>query len=145
MGPPKAALARAHPDCIFEGVFFREEIGRHYAFADNYIHASLTETFGNVLTEALASGLAVADFDYAAARQFVPHGENGLAVPSDHPEALINAAVWLATDELLSAQVRRAARAAVEPQSRDNVIARFGADLLAVANAQPGTLVSAIA
>jgi glycosyltransferase involved in cell wall biosynthesis len=131
-GPLKAALTRLHPGCIFEGVFSREEIGRHYASADIYIHASLTETFGNVLTEALASGLAVAGFDYAAARQFVRHGENGLTVPCAQPEALVDAATLLATDDLLRAQLRQAARAAVEAQSWDKVIGRFEADLAAV-------------
>jgi len=144
-GPLKASLTRAYPWCIFEGVFSREEIGRHYASADIYIHASLTETFGNVLTEALASGLAVAGFDYAAARQFVRHGENGLSVPCDQPDALVDAAVLLATDELLRAQLRTVARAAVEPQSWENVIGRFESDLAAIAGAEPETLVSAIA
>ena len=144
-GPLKASLTRAYPWCIFEGVFSREEIGRHYASADIYIHASLTETFGNVLTEALSSGLAVAGFDYAAARQFVRHGENGLTVPCDQPEALIDAAVLLVTDELLRAQLRLVARAAVEPQSWENVIARFESDLQAAAGASPAGLVSALA
>ncbi len=144
-GPLKAALTRAYPWCIFEGVFSREEIGRHYASADIYVHASLTETFGNVLTEALASGLAVAGFDYAAARQFVRHGENGLAVPCDRPDALIEAAVLLASDDLLRAQVRLLARAAVEPQSWDHVIARFESDLIAVAGTPPTVLVPALA
>jgi glycosyltransferase involved in cell wall biosynthesis len=144
-GPLKAGLMRAHPECIFEGVFSREEIGRHYASADIYIHASLTETFGNVLTEAMASGLAVAGFDYAAARQFVRHGENGLAVPCGQPDALIEAAVLLATDDLLRAQVRRAARAAVELQSWTSVIARFEADLQAVADGRLGQLSPALA
>jgi glycosyltransferase involved in cell wall biosynthesis len=137
-GPLKSALTRAHPDCIFEGVFSREEIGRHYASADIYVHASLTETFGNVLTEALASGLAVAGFDYAAARQFVRHGQNGLAVPCDHPDALIDAAVMLATDGLLRAQLRAEARAAVEPQSWEHVIASFEAELESVAAESDG-------
>jgi glycosyltransferase involved in cell wall biosynthesis len=144
-GPLKASLTRAHPWCIFEGVFSREEIGRHYASADLYIHASLTETFGNVLTEALASGLAAAGFDYAAARQFIRHGENGLTVPFAQPDALVDAAVLLATDELLRAQLRLAARAAVAPQSWDNVIARFESDLLAVAGSSPAGLVPALA
>jgi glycosyltransferase involved in cell wall biosynthesis len=133
-GPLKAGLTRAQPGCIFEGVFSREAIGRHYASADIYIHASLSETFGNVLTEAMASGLAVAGFDYAAARQFVRHGENGLVAPCDNPTALIDAAVLLAEDELLRAQLRRQARPAVEAQSWEQVIARFEADLMAVAN-----------
>ena len=144
-GPLKASLTRSHPECIFEGVFSREEIGRHYASADIYIHASLTETFGNVFTEALASGLAVAGFDYAAARQFVRHGNNGLAVPRDQPDALIDAAVLLATDDLLRAQLRLEARAAVEPQSWDSVIAHFEANLIAVAAAEPAPLVPAVA
>ena len=77
----------------------------------------------------MASGLAVAGFDYAAARQFVRHGQNGLAVPCNRPEALIDAAVLLVTDDLLRTQLRIAARAVVEPQSWENVIARFEADL----------------
>jgi glycosyltransferase involved in cell wall biosynthesis len=144
-GPLKAALTRAHPDCIFEGVFSREEIGRHYASADIYIHASLTETFGNVLTEALASGLAVTGFDYAAARQFIRHGANGLAVPCDDPDALIDSAVLLATDDMLRAQLRAAARAAVEPQSWEHVISAFEADLAAVAQATSPDLTPALA
>lgn len=132
-GPLRARLQRAHPECIFAGFFSRQEIGRYYASADIYIHASLTETFGNVLTEAMASGLAVAGFDYAAARQFIRHGENGLAVPCAQPDALVAAATWLATDDFLRAQLRSTARAAVEPQSWSNVIVRFEAELLAIA------------
>jgi len=135
-GPLRARLQREHPDCIFAGFFSREEIGRYYASADIYIHASVTETFGNVLTEAMASGLAVAGFDYAAARQFVQHGHNGLAVPLGDEPAFIEAAVLLGTDEFLRAQLRLAARAAVEAQSWENVIVRFESDLLAVAQAR---------
>jgi glycosyltransferase involved in cell wall biosynthesis len=137
-GPLKTRLQREHPECIFAGFFSRSEIGRYYASADIYIHASLTETFGNVLTEAMASGLAVAGFDYAAARQFISHGRNGLVAPCEHPEALLDAAVLLATDELLRAQVRVAARAAVETQSWQTVIARFEADLAEVAGCSGG-------
>ena len=132
-GPLKPRLVRENPDCLFAGFFSRDEIGRYYASADIYIHASLSETFGNVLTEAMASGLAVAGFDYAAARQFVRDGENGLAVPCAAPDALIAAAVRLATDAPLRERLRRAARLTVEPQSWANVITRFEADLLAAA------------
>jgi glycosyltransferase involved in cell wall biosynthesis len=136
-GPLRRRYQRDHPECIFTGFIPRGELARHYASADVYIHASLTETFGNVLTEALASGLAVAGFDYAAARLFVRHGENGLTVPCKRPDALIEAAVLLATDPLLRAQLRLNARAAVEPQSWENVIARFENDLIEVAGGQP--------
>lgn len=131
-GPLKAAFARGNPDCLFTGFISRDELSRHYASADIYVHASLTETFGNVLTEAMASGLAVAGFNYAAARQFVRQGENGLVADCTQPDALIAAATRLATDASLRALLGRAARATVEPQSWANVIARFEADLLGI-------------
>ena len=135
-GPLRERLQRENPAYVFTGFIARGELAQHYASADIYIHASLTETFGNVLTEAMASGLAVAGFDYAAAQQFVRHGENGLAVPCDQPDALVESAVHLATDPLLRAQLRPAARVAVESQSWEQVIGRFEADLLAIA--RPG-------
>jgi glycosyltransferase involved in cell wall biosynthesis len=147
-GPLKARLVREHPECIFAGFFSRDEIGRYYASADVYVHASLSETFGNVLTEAMASGLAVAGFNYAAALKFVRDGENGLAVPCDQPDALVRAAVRLATDCDLRTRLRRAARTTVEPQSWATVIARFEQDLLAVvtsARGGPAQLNSALA
>ena len=136
-GPLKPALMKANPGCLFAGFFPRDEIGRHYASADLYIHASLTETFGNVLTEAMASGLAVAGFDYAAARLFIRNGENGLVVPQDRPDALVAAAVRLATDPVVRAKIRGSARAAVESQSWETVIARFESDLLSAAAVAP--------
>jgi glycosyltransferase involved in cell wall biosynthesis len=128
-GPLKKALMRSHPGCVFAGFFSRDEIGRYYASADIYIHASLTETFGNVLTEAMASGLAVAGFDYAAARIFMRDGVSGLAAPCDKPEALVEAGVRLATDPALRARLRVAGRQAVDAQSWETVIARFEGDL----------------
>ena len=131
-GPLRDRLKRDHPDCIFAGFFSRDEIGRYYASADLYIHASTTETFGNVLTEAMASGLAVAGFDYAAARQFVRDGESGLVAPLGRPHALVAAAVRLATEPGLAARLRRGARAAVEAQAWETVVVRFETDLARV-------------
>lgn len=128
-GPLKAQLARDYPQHIFAGFFSREEIGRYYASADIYIHPSLTETFGNVLTEAMASGLAVAGFDYAAARQFIQNDVNGLSVPCAEPDALVAAAVRLATDAGLRDRLRSKARAVLLDQSWEKVVARFEADL----------------
>jgi glycosyltransferase involved in cell wall biosynthesis len=132
-GPLRARLERQHPECIFVGFFSRQEIGRYYASADIYIHASRTETFGNVLTEAMASELAVAGFDYAAAKQFLVHGINGLSVAYDDAVGLIDAAVLLATDDFLRLQLRRAARPAVERQSWETVIGRFESELAEIA------------
>lgn len=130
-GPLKKALRKRHPECIFAGFFSRDEIGRYYASADIYVHASLTETFGNVLTEAMASGLSIAGFDYAAARLFVRHQESGLLADCARPADLIAAAVRLATDRVLRQRVRLAARQSVARQSWDSVVAQFEVDLIA--------------
>jgi glycosyltransferase involved in cell wall biosynthesis len=144
-GPLRGRLQREHPDCIFTGFIPRDELARHCASADIYVHASLTETFGNVLTEAMASGLAVASFNYAAARQFIRTEINGLSVPADQPEALIAAAVRLATDPELRRRLRRAARITLETQSWEHIVAQFEADLARVASGSAEEAASAAA
>ena len=136
-GPLRAQLERDHPEHTFAGFFSRGEIGRYYASADVYVHASLTETFGNVLTEAMASGLAVAGFDYAAAREFINNEVNGLTVGTNDPDALVTAAVRLATDRSLRDRLCAQARTALLDQSWEKVIDRFAADLLSVIRAHP--------
>jgi glycosyltransferase involved in cell wall biosynthesis len=128
-GPLKAELMRAHPEYTYIGFYSREEIGRCYASADLYVHPSLTETFGNVLTEAMASGLPVAGFDYAAAHEFVRHEENGLVVPCDQADALVAAGVRLATNDALRHRLGARARHALLTRSWSHVAERFAADL----------------
>ena len=57
------------------------DLAAHYASADVFLFPSETETFGNVMLEAMASGLVVVAYDYAAARIHVAHGESGALVP----------------------------------------------------------------
>lgn len=131
-GPLRPTLERRFPSAIFTGFIPRDDLACHYASADIYAHASLTETFGNVLTEAMASGLAVVGFDYAAALQFVRSEHNGLSVPCDQPDVFVSAAMRLAADASLRTRLRAAARITIEPQSWAGVIGRFESDLAAV-------------
>ncbi len=95
-GPDAAALREAHPDFVFAGTRRGADLAAHYASADLFLFPSVTETFGNVTTEALASGLAVAAYDYAAARQHIVDGESGLLVPLGDEEGFVAAAQTLA-------------------------------------------------
>ena len=52
-------LARRHSEHIFAGVRRGEDLATHYASGDLFLFPSVTETFGNVTVEAMASGLAV--------------------------------------------------------------------------------------
>ncbi|WP_305825929.1 glycosyltransferase family 4 protein [Ancylobacter radicis] len=61
-GPARAELQAQHPDAHFLGMKEGEALARIYAAADVFVFPSLTDTFGIVLLEALASGLPVAAF-----------------------------------------------------------------------------------
>ncbi len=61
-GPQRASLERRYPNVHFAGVRIGEELARAYASADVFVFPSRTDTFGNVLLEALASGLPVAAY-----------------------------------------------------------------------------------
>ncbi len=82
-GPEKQRLMQACPDALFAGLRRGEDLAAHYASADVFLFPSITETFGNVVPEAMASGLAVVAYDHAAAGQLIRHGGNGLLARYD--------------------------------------------------------------
>jgi 1,2-diacylglycerol 3-alpha-glucosyltransferase/glucuronosyltransferase len=61
-GPQAAELKQRYPDALFTGPMEGEDLALAYASADVFVFPSLTDTFGLVLLEALASGLPVAAF-----------------------------------------------------------------------------------
>lgn len=95
-GPAREEFLAACPGAIHAGVRRGDDLAAHYASADVFLFPSLTETFGNVTLEAMASGLAVVAFDYAAAHELLRSGSNGFAVPLDHPAGFALAAQQLA-------------------------------------------------
>lgn len=77
-GPARAAMQQRCPQAHFAGLQRGPALSAHVASADVLLFPSVTETWGNVVPEAMASGLAVVAFDCAAAGQLVRHGHNGL-------------------------------------------------------------------
>ncbi len=67
-GPARRSLASRFPDARFLGQKSGESLARVYAGADVFVFPSLTDTFGIVLLEALASGLPVAAFPVTGPR-----------------------------------------------------------------------------
>ena len=124
-GPARAALAAAHPDFIFAGVQREQALAQHIASADLFPFPSLSETFGNVILEALAAGLPVVAYAEGAAREHVRDGVNGYCVPSGHAQAFIDAAVKLASNPGLIRHMGRAAHASVAELSPEAVIREF--------------------
>ena len=85
-GPEKQRLKRVYPDIVFAGMRKGEDLVRHYASSDVFLFPSVTETFGNVVTEAMSSGLAVVTYDYAAGRELIEPVVNGYLVPFGESE-----------------------------------------------------------
>ena len=120
-GPERAALERRYPEHVFAGMRIGEDLARYYASADLFLFASLTETFGNVTLEAMASGLAVVAFDYAAGREHIRNGENGLLAGFGDSDAFVALAAGLVRTPARSRALGLAARASAETVSWEQV------------------------
>jgi len=124
-GPLAGELWEENPDFIFCGAQCGLNLAQHYASGDLFLFPSLTETFGNVVLEAMASGLALVAYNRAAARVCVQHRENGWLVEPGDEAAFIEGAVALATDHALRANIRRAARVCAEAWAWPQVVDNF--------------------
>ncbi len=132
-GPLRRRFERRYPWCHFTGFLPRPQLAATYASADLFLYPSVTETFGNVVTEAMASGLPVVAFNYAAAARYLRHEQNGYLVPLENRDAFLLGALQLASDSLLRQALGRAARLTAEGISWDAVIDGFERDLALVA------------
>jgi len=124
-GPMQAELKRALPDAIFAGMRIGTDLATYYASGDVFLFPSLTETFGNVTLEAMASGLAVIAYDYAAAHELITQRENGLLAPFDGAEAFCALAQELAPDRQQVRALGVAARYTAEHSGWSTIYDQF--------------------
>ena len=121
-GPARVELQARCPDAIFAGMRRGEDLATHYASADVFLFPSLTETYGNVTIEALASGLAVVAFDYAAAAETIRHGDNGLLAPMGDTDAFATRAASAVSDLARASAMGSRARESALKLSWDLVV-----------------------
>ncbi|MFN3495027.1 MAG: glycosyltransferase family 4 protein [Hydrogenophaga sp.] len=112
-GPLREVLQQRCPQAVFTGSLGHFELAGCYASADLLLFPSLTETFGNVTLEALASGLPVLAFNTAAASDWVVHGHNGWQVQGTDTAAYAAQAAALAQQPQALVAAREPARAQV--------------------------------
>jgi glycosyltransferase involved in cell wall biosynthesis len=109
-GPLYRRLQTDNPDIIFCGMHTGESLAAHYASADIFLFPSETETFGNVTMEAMASGLAVVAYDYAAAQRHINDRQNGLVVPFKQEDLFIQSATSILNGDINMTEIRSNAR-----------------------------------
>ncbi len=136
-GPERARLMRENPGVIFAGMRIGEDLAAHYASADVFLFPSMTETYGNVTVEAMASGLAVVAYDYAAAQQHMRHGASGVLVPFAAADDYVQAAAALANDAPRVKALGARARTVTEKLDWSYIVAEFEQALLRLTDEVP--------
>jgi glycosyltransferase involved in cell wall biosynthesis len=126
-GPREAELrATAPPDVTFLGVLDRRSrLPDLYANCDAFVFASVTETLGLVVLEAMASGLPIIAVPEGGVRDHLHDGRNGIACRAGDVPGMALAMVRIATEWGLSRRLARGARHSVEPLSWDHEIERL--------------------
>jgi glycosyltransferase involved in cell wall biosynthesis len=120
-GPMRAMTESKCPDAVFMGMCTHAQLSTLYASADLLLFPSLTETFGNVTLEALASGTPVLAFDCAAASDFITDHHNGWLIDSDAPHTYIQRAMNITQDTHTLRRAREFTRTSVAHLGWDEI------------------------
>jgi phosphatidylinositol alpha 1,6-mannosyltransferase len=128
-GPCEAELrATAPPDVSFLGFLDRRaRLPDLYANCDAFAFASVTETLGLVVLEAMASGLPVLAAPAGGVRDHLRDGVNGIAYDADDPAAMAQGMIMLASEFELTRRLARAARRTAEGLSWERELDRLDA------------------
>ncbi len=129
-GPQLSELKSRYPGVTFTGPKFGQDLAEHYASADVFVFPSRTDTFGNVLLEALACGVPVAAYEVMGPKDVVMNGSVGILGADLRHAALDALAIG-----------RPACRAYAERFSWSACAGRFR-DIIALANRLPVSAVT---
>jgi glycosyltransferase involved in cell wall biosynthesis len=105
--------------CLFTGSLRGNDLTEAYASSDLFVFPSATDTFGNVVLEAQASGLPVIVTDQGGPCENIIDGETGVIIRADCPNALLSAMASLVADPRRLSAMGKAARQAMENRSFD--------------------------
>jgi glycosyltransferase involved in cell wall biosynthesis len=126
-GPYSEALAKSLPEAFFTGYLSGTELAAAYASADIFVFPSTTDTFGNVILEAQASGLPVVVSDSGGPKELVAHKANGLITRSHNVEDFTSAIRALVNNRALRERMANSARDSVTDRSWPRAFAKFWA------------------
>jgi glycosyltransferase involved in cell wall biosynthesis len=110
-GPYREALEErlAGTNCLFTGFRGGDELRALYASADVFVFPSTTDTFGNVVLEAQASGLPVIVSDQGGPHELMINGTTGVVISELTPRTLADGMARYAAEPNLAAEMGRAA------------------------------------
>jgi glycosyltransferase involved in cell wall biosynthesis len=106
---------------IFAGFRVGEELAAAYASADLFLHCSITETFGLVVLESMASGVPVVARDEGGPSDIVRDGHTGYLVPPNDLNGFVDKVMLLATDDALRGRFSTNARLQAEDATWEKI------------------------
>ena len=127
-GPYLADMKRLLQDALFTGYLRGEELASAYASADFFVFPSTTDTFGNVVLEAQASGLPVIVSDVGGPRDLVQHAKDGFITKALDAGELAEAIRRLTQDPELRKRMGGLARSRVETRDWSEAFEKFWHD-----------------
>src|SRR5262249_53448364 len=135
------------PHARFAGYRSGDDLADHYAAADLFAFTSLTETFGNVILEAMASGLPVVALRAGGVGDIVEPGENGFLLPREQPcDQFAGMLVAILDDPDLRQGLAGGARAFAVSESWDAVMSSLRERYeSAIGRSSPQTAATAVA
>ena len=126
-GPYSEALAETLPDAFFTGYLRGQELAAAYASADIFVFPSTTDTFGNVIIEAQASGVPVIVSDSGGPKELVENNTNGLVTKSHDVDDFTRAIRMLVVDSALRQRMGNRAREGVVNRTWPGAFRKFWA------------------
>ncbi len=108
-GPMRQALATLCPDAVFLGSVSHRQVAAAMASADLFLFPSATDSLGNVVLEAQASGLPVLVTDQGGPQEHMGHGTTGWVCPAGDAAAFVDRIAPLLADVALRRRMSEAA------------------------------------
>lgn len=118
-------LKKEMPHALFLGYQDQGNLARLYASSDVFFFPSISETYGNVVAEAMASGTPLVIADGGGTRDFIDHGEHGFMVSPSDPASALQHIERLLQDSALADRFRESALARIGNNSWDMLVDRY--------------------
>ncbi|MEW6103676.1 MAG: glycosyltransferase family 1 protein [bacterium] len=136
-GPYLDEMKRSLPNALFLGFLKEKALSEIYASSDFFIFPSITDTFGNVVLEALSSGLPAIVSDQGGPKELIIDGENGFVVKGNDPVSLAEKIDLLAENSELREKMSKNAIEYAKARSWDNVFSSLFATYQRIINEAP--------
>ena len=128
-GPEKHTLEKNYPEFKFVGTQTGEMLAKYYASGDLFIFPSLTETFGNVIPEAMASSLVSIAFNYAAPKALIENNITGYLAKYNDSNCFMKTIDRALSQKSNWEKMRKKARQKAEQLNWINIVENFAEDL----------------